>query len=156
MIDITTGEALGPNQEGEICVRGPLIMKGYIGNDEATKATVDADGWLHSGDIGFYDDEGFFFITDRLKELIKYKGLQVSPTELEQILLNHPEVMDAAVIAVPDEDAGELPRGYVVVKPGSKVTEDELAKFVEGTLPIVAISNFNFNFKSFNVSPQIK
>jgi len=132
VVDLETNEALGPNQEGEICVRGELVMKGYIGNEEATRNTVDAEGWLHSGDIGYYDEEGFFYITDRLKELIKYNGFQVSPTELETILLTHPEVMEAAVAPVPHESAGELPRAYVVRRPGSKVTEDELEKIVAG------------------------
>ena len=107
-------------------------MKGYIGNDQATKDTVDADGWLHSGDIGYYDEDGFFYITDRKKELIKYKGLQVSPTELEKILLTHPDVQDVAVAPVPDEVAGELPRAYVIRREGSTVTEDDIAKFIAG------------------------
>lgn len=131
-MDLKTGEALGPNQEGEICVRGALVMKGYIGNEEATKATIDADGWLHSGDIGYYDEEGFFFVTDRLKELIKYNGFQVSPTELEHILMTHPDVVDAAVAPVPDERSGELPRAFVVRRQGSTVTEEELKKLIEG------------------------
>ena len=109
-------------------------MKGYIGNEEATKNMLDADGWLRTGDVGYFDEDGFFFITDRVKELIKYKGLQVSPSELELLLLTHPDVMDAAVSSIPDEIAGELPRGYVVRKPGSKVTEDELIKFIAGII----------------------
>jgi acyl-CoA synthetase (AMP-forming)/AMP-acid ligase II len=131
-VDTETGEALGPNQEGEICVRGPIVMKGYIGNEAATKETVDTDGWLHSGDIGYYDEDGFFFITDRKKELIKFKGLQVSPTELEKILLGHPDIQDAAVAPVPDEAAGELPRAYIIKRPGSAVTENDIAKFIAG------------------------
>jgi 4-coumarate--CoA ligase len=131
-VDTETGEALGPNQEGEICVRGPIVMKGYIGNEAATKETVDTDGWLHSGDVGYYDEDGFFFITDRKKELIKFKGLQVSPTELEKILLGHPDIQDAAVAPVPDEAAGELPRAYIIKRPGSAVTENDIAKFIAG------------------------
>ncbi|XP_057377430.1 uncharacterized protein LOC130698815 [Daphnia carinata] len=130
VVDPDTNKALGPNEEGEICVRGPLIMKGYIGDDDATQHTIDSQGWLHTGDIGYYDEDGFFFITDRMKELIKYKGLQVSPTELEQILLTHPGIMEAAVAPVPDEAAGELPRAYVVKIPGSTLTEDDVVKFV--------------------------
>ena len=132
VVNPETGDALGPNEEGEICIRGPIVMKGYIGNDQATKDTVDADGWLHSGDIGYYDEDGFFYITDRKKELIKYKGLQVSPTELEKILLTHPDVQDVAVAPVPDEVAGELPRAYVIRRAGSTVTEDDIAKFIAG------------------------
>ena len=135
VVNPETNEALGPNEEGEICVRGGLVMKRYVGNEEATKNTIDEEGWLHTGDIGYYDQDGFFFITDRMKELIKYKGFQVSPTELEQILLTHPDVLDAAVIPVKDEMVGELPRAYVVKKPASKVKEDELIKFVAGKWP---------------------
>jgi acyl-CoA synthetase (AMP-forming)/AMP-acid ligase II len=107
-------------------------MKGYIGNEAATKDTVDSNGWLHTGDVGYYDEEGFFYITDRKKELIKFKGLQVSPTELEKILLSHPQVQDAAVAPIPDETAGELPRAYIIKRPGSTLTENEIAKFVAG------------------------
>ena len=109
-------------------------MKGYIGNEEATRNTIDADGWLHTGDIGYYDQDGFFFVTDRIKELIKYKGSQVAPAELENILLSHPEVVDAGVVGAPDEEAGELPRAFVVKREGSAVTEDEIATFVSGTV----------------------
>lgn len=124
--------ALGPNQVGEICVRGPLIMKGYVKDMNATNNTIDKDGWLHSGDVGYYDEDGFFFITDRIKELIKFKGFQVSPTELEQIILTHPDVAEVAVAPVPDESAGELPRAYVVRKSGSTVTEEDIAAFLQG------------------------
>lgn len=130
---------MGPNEEGEICVRGPIVMKGYIGNEKATRETVDSEGWLHTGDVGYYDEDGFFFLTDRKKELIKYKGLQVSPTELEKLLLNHPEIQDAGVCSVPDEVAGELPRAYIVRRPGSKLTEKEIAKYIAGRSPVTTI-----------------
>jgi len=145
-VNSETNEALGPNQEGEICVRGPLIMKGYIGNEKATKDMIDSDGWLRTGDVGYYDEEGFFFITDRVKELIKYKGLQVSPSELELLLLTHPDVMDAAIGSIPDEMAGELPRGYVVRKPESKITEDELIKFIAGSSIVFFYLLFSYFF----------
>ena len=77
VVDPETGRTLGPNQNGEVCVRGPIVMKGYFGDEKSTSSTIDADGWLHTGDIGHYDVDGFFYITDRMKELIKYKGLQV-------------------------------------------------------------------------------
>ena len=128
-MDRDTNEILGSHQEGEICIRGPLVMKGYIGDATATSATIDAEGWLHTCDVGYYDKDGYFFITDRMKELIKYKGFQVSPTELEKILLIYPEVMDVAVAPVVDGSAGELPRAYVVKCPGSSVTGEELAIF---------------------------
>lgn len=121
-------------------------MKGYIGDEKATKSTIDAEGWLHTGDIGYYDDEGYFFITDRMKELIKYKGLQVSPTELEQLLLTHPDIIEAAVASVPDDVAGELPRAYVVRRQGSSVTTDEIAKFVAGTILFIQKIKSLLNF----------
>jgi len=107
---------LGPNQEGELCVRGPQIMKGYLNNPEATARTVDEDRWLHTGDIGYVDDEGHFYIVDRVKELIKYKGFQVAPAELEALLLTHPAIADAAVIPCRDDEAGEVPKAFVVLK----------------------------------------
>ena len=116
IIDLETGEPLGPGERGEVCVRGPQIMKGYLNNPEATAQTIDAEGWLHTGDIGYADEDGHFFIVDRAKELIKYKGFQVPPAELEAILLTHPCVCDAAVIPYPDDEAGEVPKGIVVLK----------------------------------------
>jgi acyl-CoA synthetase (AMP-forming)/AMP-acid ligase II len=103
-------------------------MKGYLNNPEATAETIDDDGWLHTGDLGYVDDDGYFFLVDRLKELIKYKGFQVPPAELEAILLAHPSIADAAVIPIPDEEAGEIPKAYVVQKDG--ISEDEIMGFV--------------------------
>ncbi|MDQ3935980.1 MAG: 4-coumarate--CoA ligase family protein [Actinomycetota bacterium] len=114
LVDPETGEDAGPGERGELWIRGPQVMKGYLNNEEATRNTVDSEGWLHTGDIGTVDDDGFFQIVDRLKELIKYKGFQVAPAELEALLITHPEVQDVAVIGVPDEEAGELPKAYVV------------------------------------------
>jgi len=116
LVDPATGDELGPNQEGEVCVRGPQNMKGYLNNLEATMRTIDGDGWLHTGDIGYADEEGHFFIVDRVKELIKYKGFQVAPAELEAVLLTHPAVADAAVIPCRDDEAGEVPKAFVVAK----------------------------------------
>src|SRR5712692_9907605 len=116
LVDPATSAELGPNREGEVWVRGPQIMKGYLNNAEATARTIDADDWLHTGDIGFADEDGHFYIVDRVKELIKYKGFQVAPAELEAILLTHPAVADAAVIPCADDEAGEVPKAFVVVK----------------------------------------
>jgi acyl-CoA synthetase (AMP-forming)/AMP-acid ligase II len=128
VVDLETGEALGPNKEGEICVRGPQVMKGYLNQPEATARTIDADSWLHTGDIGYATEDGHFFIVDRAKELIKYKGFQVAPAELEAILLTHPAVADAAVIPCPDEEAGEVPKAFVVLK--AEATADEILGFI--------------------------
>jgi acyl-CoA synthetase (AMP-forming)/AMP-acid ligase II len=126
IIDLETGEPRGPNKEGELCVRGPQVMKGYLNQPDATAHTIDADGWLHTGDIGYADEDGHFFIVDRAKELIKYKGFQVAPAELEAILLAHPAVADAAVIPIPDDEAGEIPKAYVVLS-GAAEGEEILA-----------------------------
>jgi len=128
VVDLAAGAELGPNQEGEICIRGPQVMKGYLNRPEATAAMIDGEGWLHTGDIGYADADGCFFVVDRLKELIKYKGLQIAPAELEAVLLAHPSVADAAVIPVADEAAGQIPKAYVVLK--GQATAEELMGFV--------------------------
>ena len=127
-----TGEVLPTGEDGEVCVRGPQVMAGYHNNPQSTADTIDRDGWLHTGDVGHIDEDGHLFIVDRLKELIKYKGFQVAPAELEALLLTHPAVADAAVVGVPDEEAGEIPVGFVVVKEGTTITEDEVVAFVAG------------------------
>jgi acyl-CoA synthetase (AMP-forming)/AMP-acid ligase II len=116
VVDPASGQSIERGQQGEIWVRGPIVMRGYLGRQDATAATIDPDGWLHTGDVGYVDDDGDVFIVDRVKELIKYKGLQVAPAELEAILLGHPAVADAAVIPSPDEEAGEVPKAFVVLK----------------------------------------
>jgi acyl-CoA synthetase (AMP-forming)/AMP-acid ligase II len=128
VVDLATGESLTINKEGEICVRGPQVMKGYLGRPEATAAMIDEQGWLHTGDLGYADEDGCFFVVDRLKELIKFKGLQIAPAELEAVLLAHPCVGDAAVIPVADEEAGEVPKAYVVLK--SAATAEQILAFV--------------------------
>jgi acyl-CoA synthetase (AMP-forming)/AMP-acid ligase II len=130
IIDPATGDDLPPGADGEIWIRGPQMMKGYLNNPSATASTIDRDGWLHTGDIGHFDDDGFLYIVDRLKELIKYKGFQVPPAELEGVLLTHPAVVDAAVIGVPDEEAGEIPKAFVVLAPGADISAEELEAFV--------------------------
>jgi acyl-CoA synthetase (AMP-forming)/AMP-acid ligase II len=128
IVDLENGSPLEPGREGEICVRGPQIMKGYLNRPDATANTIDSEGWLHTGDIGFIDTDGHFFIVDRAKELIKYKGFQVPPAELEAVLLSHPCVADAAVIPIPDPEAGELPKAYIVLR--SSTEPDEILEFV--------------------------
>jgi acyl-CoA synthetase (AMP-forming)/AMP-acid ligase II len=145
VVSVETGEELGAGERGEICVRGPQVMKGYLNCPEATTQTIDADGWLHTGDIGYADDEGFFYVVDRAKELIKFKGLQVAPAELEAVLLTHPSVADAAVIPSPDEEAGEVPKAFVVVKDGHGLTEGEVLSHVaERVAPYKKIRRVEF------------
>ena len=128
IVDLETGVALGPNSPGEMCVRGPQVMKGYLNNPEATAACIDPDGWLNTGDIAYADPSGYLYVVDRVKELIKYKGYQVAPAELEAVVLGHAAVADVAVIGVEDEDAGELPKALVVTK--TEVSADEIMDFV--------------------------
>jgi 4-coumarate--CoA ligase len=132
IVDPGSGEAVGVGVDGEVWVRGPQVMKGYLNNPQATAATIDDDGWLHTGDIGHIDGDGHLYVVDRLKELIKCKGFQVAPAELEGMLLTHPAVADAAVVGRPDDAAGEVPVAYVVLKPDHQATEDEVKAFVAG------------------------
>jgi len=134
IVDPETGRDLDPGEEGELWVRGPQVMKGYLNNPEATAKTLTADGWLKTGDIAMIDADGYLFVRDRLKELIKVKGFQVAPAELEAELLSHPGVADAAVIGLPDEEAGELPVAYIVPAPGAQPTAADLAAHLAGRL----------------------
>ncbi|MEV7601112.1 AMP-binding protein [Kitasatospora sp. NPDC089797] len=123
---------LGPGEPGELLIRGPQVMKGYFGRPSETAAMVDAEGWLHTGDIGYVDERGYLFVVDRVKELIKYKGYQVAPAELEAVLLGHPQIADAAVIGVRDADGTECPKAFVVRAPGSALTAEEVTGYVAG------------------------
>jgi 4-coumarate--CoA ligase len=130
IVDPLSGDDVDVGGNGEVWVRGPQVMKGYLNNPIATSETVDGDGWLKTGDVGHIDEDGHLFVVDRLKELIKYKGFQVPPAELEALLLTHPAVSDAAVIGVADEEAGELPTGFVVLRPDVETSADDLMAYV--------------------------
>ena len=144
VVDPASGDAVERNQQGEIWVRGPLIMKGYLNQPEATHDTIDAAGWLHTGDVGYVDDDGDVFIVDRVKELIKFKGLQVAPAELEAVVLGHPSVADVAVIPSPDEEAGEVPKAFVVLKNGATSAEDIMAFVAQRVAPHKKIRKLEF------------
>ena len=120
----------GVSDRGEIQIRGPQVMKGYLGNEDATRATLDDDGWLHSGDIATVDSNGSYQIVDRLKELIKYKGYQVAPAVLEAVLLTHPKIADAAVIGALDDDGQEIPKAFVVVQSGHSLEDSDVIAYV--------------------------
>ncbi|MBT4582073.1 MAG: AMP-binding protein [Gammaproteobacteria bacterium] len=128
IVDPETGEQLGANQRGEVLIAGPHVMPGYLNNEEATRNCIDDEGWFHTGDIGYADDDGCFYIVDRVKELIKYKGYQVAPAELEALLVSHSAIADAAVIPSPDEEAGEIPKAFVVLK--EEISPEEIMKFI--------------------------
>ncbi|KAF3446872.1 hypothetical protein FNV43_RR12052 [Rhamnella rubrinervis] len=130
IVDPDSGEGLPVNRTGELWLRGPTVMKGYFSNAEATSSTIDSEGWLRTGDLCYIDEDGFIFVVDRLKELIKYKGYQVPPAELEALLLSHPDISDAAVVPFPDKDVGQYPYAYVVRKAGSNLSETVVMDFV--------------------------
>ncbi|GAB2214372.1 hypothetical protein Droror1_Dr00018715 [Drosera rotundifolia] len=129
-INPDSGKALPCNTPGEVCVRSRCVMQGYYKNKEETNGTIDSEGWLHTGDIGYIDDDGDVFIVDRIKELIKYKGFQVAPAELEAVLLTHPSVEDAAVVPLPDEEAGEIPTACVVMRRNAKESKEDIMSYV--------------------------
>jgi acyl-CoA synthetase (AMP-forming)/AMP-acid ligase II len=143
IVDVDSGAELGPNQNGEILIRGPHVMKGYLNAPEATRQVLEPDGFLHTGDLGHVDDDGELFIVDRIKELIKYKGQQVSPVELEAILMRHPKIVDAAVIGVPDEESSEIPKGFIVTH--EVITAQEIMDWVaERVAPYKKIRQIEF------------
>jgi acyl-CoA synthetase (AMP-forming)/AMP-acid ligase II len=140
LVDVATGEEItevgpdGTTAPGELWVRGPNVMLGYLNRPDATAETIDADGFLHTGDVAVYHEGGYFSIVDRAKELIKYKGYQIAPAELEALLLSHPRIMDAAVIGVLDDDRQEIPKAFVVPAPGSDLTAEDVMAFVAGSV----------------------
>ena len=128
VVDLKTKRDVDIGEHGELLMRGPQVMKGYLNAPEATAEAIDHDGWLHTGDVAYVDEDGYFYIVDRLKEFIKYKGYQVAPAELEALLLTHPAVADAAVIPKADTEAGEVPKAFIVKR--SDVTAEEIMAFV--------------------------
>jgi len=132
IVGLETKQDVATGQHGELLIRGPQIMQGYLNNPDATVDAIDDDAWLHTGDVGYADADGFFYIVDRLKEFIKYKGFQVAPAELEGILLTHAAVADCAVIPMADAEAGEVPKAFVVTR--HDVTSEELMEYVAGAV----------------------
>nr|WAB23844.1 4-coumarate:CoA ligase 2 [Syntrichia caninervis] len=130
IVDIETGVSLPYNQPGEICIRGPQIMKGYLNDPEATANTVDKDGFLHTGDVGFIDEDDEMFIVDRVKEIIKFKGFQIAPAELEALLFLHPLIQDAGVVSREDVVTGELPVAFVVRVAGCALSEEDVKEYI--------------------------
>ncbi|PNX95798.1 4-coumarate-CoA ligase 6-like protein [Trifolium pratense] len=124
------GSLLPPGGSGELWLRGPSIMKGYLNNEEATMSTIDKDGWLHTGDIVHFDQDGYLHVSDRLKDIIKYKGFQIAPADIEAVLIMHPEIVDVAVTAAKDEETGEIPVAFVVKKVGSVLSLKHVIDYV--------------------------
>ncbi|MFF8592485.1 4-coumarate--CoA ligase family protein [Streptomyces sp. NPDC015220] len=141
-----TGGDLGTGEAGEIWIRGPQVMKGYLGRPDATAAMIDADGWLHTGDVGHVDADGWLFVVDRVKELIKYKGYQMAPAELEALLLTHPGIIDAAVVGVQGDDGDEVPHAYLVRRPaaGDLSARDVMGYVAERVAPYKRVRRVTF------------
>lgn len=130
VVDPETGASLPPSKPGELWVRGATVMKGYVDDEKATAAVLDSEGWLRTGDLCYINNEGFMFFVDRIKELIKYKAYQVPPAELEHLLNSHPDVVEAAVVPFPDEEAGQVPAAFVVRRSGSDIDESQIKDFI--------------------------
>jgi acyl-CoA synthetase (AMP-forming)/AMP-acid ligase II len=128
IVDVVTEADVSPGEPGELCIRGPQVMKGYLNNPRATADAIDTEGWFHTGDVARLDENGSLWIVDRIKELIKYKGYQIAPAELEALLLTHSAITDAAVIPVKDEEAGEVPKAFVVTT--GSITPEEVSRYV--------------------------
>jgi acyl-CoA synthetase (AMP-forming)/AMP-acid ligase II len=147
LVHVVTGEELGPGGTGELWFRGPNVMRGYLNRAQATAQTVTDDGWCRTGDIATIDEDGFLRIVDRLKELIKYKGFHVAPAELEAVLLSHPGVADAAVVASPDAEAGEVPKAFLVAKHEADreaLATEVLAYMAERVAPYKRVRRYEF------------
>ncbi len=147
LADVSTGEEVGVGKEGEIQIRGPNVMIGYLGKPEETAKCMSEDGFFKTGDVGYISEEGRLYVVDRVKELIKYKGLQVPPAELEGLLVKNPHIADCAVIGIPDTEAGEIPKAYVVKKPNAPSdfgAEDVMAYVAEHVAPYKKIRMVEF------------
>ncbi|XP_044732304.1 4-coumarate--CoA ligase 1-like isoform X3 [Chrysoperla carnea] len=131
VLDVESGASLGPNKKGELCFRGKLLFSGYYKNEKATNEAIDKDGWLHTGDLGYYDDEECFYVDGRIKEQFKCKGWQISPLELESVLLEHPAIVEAAVLGVPHKIDVARPKAFIVKRQNSEATVEEIHSYMK-------------------------
>jgi len=143
IIDPEHGNELPHGEAGEVLVRGPQVMAGYLNDARASRDAITADGWLHTGDIGLVDEDGYLFLVDRIKEMIKVKGYQVAPAEIEAVLMSHPQIIDAAVIPSPDPEFGEVPKAYVV-STASLTAEQVISHVAERLGPIKHVGKVSF------------
>jgi long-chain acyl-CoA synthetase len=134
IVDLKTGLSLSPYQIGELQIKGPQVMQGYWQKPEETKKIISAEGWLSTGDIAYFDRDGYFYIVDRKKDLIFYGGSNIYPGEVEGILMEHPHILEAAVIGIPDKHYGYVIKAFVVADPGQRITQNDIIRFCEGKL----------------------
>jgi len=145
IVDLDSGEPLGPGEPGEVWIRGPQVMRGYLDRPEATARTLTDEGWLRTGDVGRADEDGYLYVVERVKELIKYKGYQVPPAEIEAVLQSHPEIADAAVIPSPHAETGEVPKAVVVPDGDAPLTERDVLQYVaERVAPYKKVRRVSF------------
>jgi long-chain acyl-CoA synthetase len=145
IVSLDTGEELPFGGIGEVVVKGPQVMKGYWKRPEETSECLSEDGWLRTGDVGHLDEDGYLYILERKKEMIKYKGYQVAPAELEAVLHEHPAVLDAAVVPKPHLEGGEIPKAFIVLREGFQASPEELMAFVaEKVAPYKKIREVEF------------
>ncbi|KAG9456800.1 hypothetical protein H6P81_001308 [Aristolochia fimbriata] len=145
VVEVGTGAAMPPGREGELWLRSDTVMKCYLGNEEATAGAIDSEGWLRTGDLGYFDEQGYLYVVDRIKELIKHNGYQVAPAELEALLLTHPDVLDAAVVPEEAEDVGQIPVAFVVRAADSQLTGKQVIQFVaEQVAPFKKVKKVSF------------
>ncbi len=144
IVNIETGEDMPAGERGELWIRGPQVMQGYLNSPQATADAITPDGWLRTGDIAIIDADGYMSVVDRLKELIKFKGFQVAPAELEATLVAHPNIADAAVIGLPDDEAGELPIAFVIATDPAPSVEDIKAHLAKTLSPYKQVHQVNF------------
>lgn len=128
------GNTLGPGQQGELCVKGTCVTLGYLNNPEATKAAFDPEGWFHSGDIAYIDEDGYAYIVDRKKDMINVGGEKVFPSEVEDMMLEHPKIKDLVIVGIPDELKGEAPKAFIQLREGEVATEEEIKEFCKGRM----------------------
>ena len=132
IVDIESGQLLGPNQVGEVLIKSYQMTPGYLNLPEKNTESFDRDGFIRSGDAGYYDDNDLLYIMDRYKQIIKVEGVIVLPSELEYLLLQHQDVSEAAVVGIKDSHYGEVPKAFVVLKPNRKVSEESLVQYMDG------------------------
>ncbi|MGR3205946.1 AMP-binding protein [Bacillus glycinifermentans] len=156
IVDPETGETLGPDEQGELCTRGYLVMKGYYKMEEATKKAIDEDGWLHTGDLAEIDEDGYVRITGRLKDMIVRGGENIYPREIEEFLYEHEDIVDVQIVGVPDEKYGEKTAAFIKCKPGKTLMLEDVRAFCKGQLSYYKIPEYVFHLDEYPLTASGK